>query len=168
MSKKGRAPRSGGKQLAVNKKGLFKFAVLEKFEAGIELVGSEVKSLRSRNVTFTDSYCQFRGDELFILNLNIARYDPASIANHEPARPRKLLMHKRELSRLKGQLQQKGHTLIPVSIYFKQGWAKLELGLATNKTGADKRRSIKDREVKRDMDRARKSRGFRVSRSGLG
>jgi SsrA-binding protein len=155
-SKKVTSPSSGRKQLAVNKKGLFKFAILEKFEAGISLLGTEVKSLRNRNVSFTDTYCQFRGDQLFILNLNIAHYDPAAFTNHEPTRPRKLLMHKRELSRLKGQLQQKGHTLIPIAIYFKEGWAKLELGLATNKTGADKRRSIKDREVKRDMDRARK------------
>lgn len=151
--------KKGADRLAVNKKGLFKFVVLEKFEAGIELLGSEVKSLRDRNVSFTDSYCQFRGEELFVLNLNIARYDPASFANHEPTRPRKLLMHKRELSRLKGQLAQKGQTLIPVSIYFRKGWAKVELGLATNKTGADKRRAIKDRETKRDMARARKWRG---------
>jgi SsrA-binding protein len=147
------------REVAVNKKGLFKFNLLEKFEAGIELTGTEVKSLRNRNVSFTDSYCQFRGDELFVLNLNIARYDPASFANHEPTRPRRLLMHRRELGRLRSQLQQKGNTLIPVSIYFRNGWAKLQLGLAVNKTGADKRRSIKDREAKRDMDRARKYRG---------
>ncbi len=157
MSKDKKGKASG--RLAVNKKGLFKFMVVEKFEAGIELLGSEVKSLRNRNVSFADSYCQFRGDQLFVFNLNIAHYDPASMANHEPTRPRKLLMHKRELSRLKGQLTQKGHTMIPVSIYFRKGWAKLEVGLATNKTGADKRRSIKDREVKRDMDRAKKFRG---------
>jgi SsrA-binding protein len=157
--KGGRGGEDGRRDVAVNKKGLFKFKLLEKFEAGIELTGTEVKSLRDSNVSFTDSYCQFRGDELFVLNLNIARYDPGSFANHEPTRPRKLLMHRRELGRLKAQLQQKGNTLIPVSIYFRNGWAKMQLGLAVHKTGADKRRNIKDREAKRDMDRARKFRG---------
>jgi SsrA-binding protein len=149
----------GRKQVAVNKKGLFKFKVLEKLEAGIELAGTEVKSLRERNVSFTDSYAQFRGDELYLFNLNIARYDPASFANHDPERPRRLLLHRRELNKLIGRLQQKGHTLVPIAIYFRNGWAKVELGLAVSKTGADKRRAIKDRETKRDMARAKKWRG---------
>jgi SsrA-binding protein len=154
------APAEGGRgEVAVNKKALFKFRVHERYEAGIELLGSEVKSLRDRNVSFTDSYAQFRGKELYLVNLNIARYDPASLVNHEPARPRKLLLHRRELARLAGSLQQKGYTLVPLRIYFARGWAKVQLGLVTHKTGADKRRGIKDREAKRDMDRARKMRG---------
>ena len=150
---------SGRRRVAVNKKALFKFQVIEKFEAGMELLGSEVKSLRGRNVSFTDSYAQFRGGNLYLFNLNISRYDPAAFANHEPTRPRRLLLHRRELDKLIPLLQQKGHTLVPISIYFRGGWAKVEVALVTHKTAGDKRRTIRDRETKRDMDRARKMRG---------
>jgi len=155
------APRAGdGRlQIAANKRALFKFTVLEKFEAGLELLGTEVKSLRDRAVAFGDSYAQFRGNQLYLVKLNIAPYEPASWANHEPERPRRLLMHRRELDRLSGQLRQKGHALIPAVLYFRKGWAKVELALVTRRTGSDKRRAIRDRETRRDLDRARKSRG---------
>jgi SsrA-binding protein len=144
--------------VAVNKKALFKYQVVEKLEAGIELVGTEVKSLRDHQVNFTDSYARFEGTELFLFNLNIAVYEPASRMNHAPTRRRKLLLHRRELERLAGKLRQKGFTLVPVSVYFLGPWAKVELGLVTSKTAGDKRRSIMDRENKRDLARARKFR----------
>ncbi len=153
------AEEPGRRRVAVNKKGLFKFQVIEKFEAGMELRGTEVKSLRQRNVSFTDSYARFRGGNLYLYNLNISRYDPASFANHEPTRPRRVLLHRRELDKLIPRLQQKGYTLVPISIYFSGGWAKVELALVTHKTAGDKRRTIRERETKRDMDRARKLRG---------
>ncbi len=149
----------GRRQVAVNKKALFKFQLIEKVEAGMELTGTEVKSLRERNVSFTDSYAQFRGGNLYLYNLNIARYEPGSFANHEPTRPRRLLLHRRELDKLMPRLQQKGHTLVPIAIYFRGGWAKVELALVTAKTAGDKRRTIRERETRRDMDRARKLRG---------
>jgi SsrA-binding protein len=155
--KKGGSP-AGRKTIAVNKKALFKFQVLDKFEAGISLVGTEVKSLRDRGVNFTDSYARFAGDgnELFLFNLNISIYEPASRMNHQPTRPRKLLLHRRELERLAGQLCQRGMTLVPTAIYFHGPWAKVELALVTAKTPGDKRRTIIEREARRDLDRARK------------
>ena len=144
--------------IAQNKKALFKFQVVEKLEAGIELLGTEVKSVRDRQVNFTDSYARFEGSQLFLFNLNIAVYEPASRMNHEPTRTRKLLLHRRELERLAGKLRQRGFTLVPLAIYFSGPWAKVELGLVTHKTAGDKRQVIKDREARRDLDRARKYR----------
>jgi len=160
LSKSGnRAEKDGRRKVAVNKKALFKFRVLEKFEAGMELLGTEVKSLREGKVGFTDSYAQFRDADLYLLNLNIARYAPASWTNHEPTRPRRLLLHRQELDRLMPKVRQKGNALVPLAVYFRGGWAKVELGLVVHKTGADKRRTIRDREAKRDMERARKMEG---------
>jgi SsrA-binding protein len=149
---------AGRKVIAVNKKALFKFQVVEKYEAGIALLGTEVKSLRDRAVNFTDSYARFAGNgsELYLFNLNIAVYEPASRMNHQPTRPRKLLMHRRQLERLAGRLRQKGMTLVPTAIYFSGPWAKVELALVTAKTHGDKRRTIIEREARRDLDRARK------------
>ena len=144
--------------VAHNKKALFKYQVVEKLEAGIELVGTEVKSLRDHQVNFTDSYARFDGNEIFLFNLNIAVYEPASRMNHAPTRKRRLLLHRRELSRLGGKLRQKGFTLVPLAVYFSGPWAKVELGLVTAKTAGDKRRSIMDRENKRVLERARKYR----------
>jgi len=155
---KKRGTSAGRKPVATNKKALFKYQVLEKFEAGIELLGTEVKSLRDHQVNFTDSYARFEGRELFLFNLNIAVYEPASRMNHAPTRRRRLLLHRRELERLAGKLRQKGCTLVPVSIYFLGPWAKVELGLVAAKTAGDKRRSIMDRENQRDLARARKFR----------
>ncbi len=160
MSAKHSAKAPPAKRLAIaqNKKALFKFQVVEKLEAGIELLGTEVKSIRDRQVNFTDSYARFEGSQLFLFNLNIAVYEPASRMNHEPARTRKLLLHRRELERLAGKLRQRGFTLVPLAIYFSGPWAKVELGLVTHKTAGDKRQAIKDREARRDLDRARKYR----------
>jgi len=144
--------------VAHNKKALFKYQVVEKLEAGIELLGTEVKSLRDHQVNFTDSYARFDGRELFLFNLNIAVYEPASRMNHQPTRVRKLLLHRRELERLAGKLRLKGFTLVPVSIYFSGPWAKVEMGLVSAKNAGDKRRAIMDRESKRDLARARKYR----------
>jgi SsrA-binding protein len=144
--------------IAQNKKALFKYQLVEKIEAGIQLLGTEVKSLRDHQVNFTDSYARFDGNEIFLFNLNIAVYEPASRMNHDPIRTRKLLLHRRELERLAGKLRQRGFTLVPTAIYFSGPWAKVELGLVTHKTAGDKRQAIKDREARRDLDRARKYR----------
>jgi SsrA-binding protein len=157
-SKKKAKNEDGRRQVAVNKKALFKYNLVEKFECGIELAGTEVKSLRERNVSFIDSYCQMRNGNLYVVKLNISRYEPASWTNHDPVRPRRLLLHRREIDRLSAQVTQKGNTIVPIAIYFKNGWAKLEIALVTHKSAPDKRRQIKDREVKRDLDRARKMR----------
>lgn len=144
--------------VAQNKKALFKYLLVEKIEAGIELRGTEVKSLRDHKVNFTDSYARFDGNELFLFNLNIAVYEPASRMNHEPDRTRRLLLHRRELEKLAGKLRQRGFTLVPLAIYFSGPWAKVELALVTAKNAGDKRRTIIDREAKRDLARARKYR----------
>ena len=147
---------SNKKDIAVNKKALFKYNLVDKFECGIELTGTEVKSLRDRNVSFVDSYAQFRGNELYLMKLNIARYKAGSWTNHEPERPRRLLLHRSELNRLAGRVRQKGNTIVPIALYFKNGWAKVQIALVTHKTGADKRQTMKERDAKRDLDRARK------------
>jgi SsrA-binding protein len=157
--KRGGGVPDGVLRVAANKRALFKFSVVEKFEAGIQLTGTEVKSVRNRNVSFGDSHVAFRGRELYLVKLNISKYDPASWANHEPERPRRLLMHRQELDRLIPRLQQKGFSLVPAAIYFRNGWAKVELALVTRRTGADKRMAIRERENRRDVDRARKMRG---------
>jgi len=154
-----RAPAQPTRHLvAQNKKALFKYQLVEKLEAGIQLLGTEVKSLRDHQVNFTDSYARFDGNEIFLFNLNIAVYEPASRMNHDPIRKRKLLLHRKELERLGGKLRQRGFTLVPIAIYFSGPWAKVELGLVTHKTAGDKRQTIKDREARRDLDRARKCR----------
>ena len=144
--------------VASNKKALFKYQVIEKLEAGMELLGTEVKSLRDHQVNFTDSYARFDGDQIFLFNLNIANYEPAAGTNNPPTRKRRLLLHRRELERLAGKLRQRGFTLVPLSIYFRGPWAKVELGLVAAKNAGDKRRTIMDREAKRDLERARKRR----------
>jgi len=146
-------------QVAVNRKAKFKYEILESFEVGLALTGGEVKSLRDHKVSLSDSYAAFRGAELYLLNLDIAPYKHAGYATHEPKRPRKLLLHRRELRKLAGKVSQRGFTLIPLGVHFNnRGWAKVRLGLARGRQLYDKRRAIREREQKRDM--ARQSRKY--------
>lgn len=142
------------KVIAKNKKAFFEYHLEEKFEAGIVLSGSEVKSLRDGRASLSDSYAIIKDGEVFLLHAHIAHYPPASGLNHEPKRTRKLLMHAKEIAKLCGKLNQKGLTLIPTMIYFKRGRAKVELALAKGKRKYDKREAIKKRESERETSRA--------------
>jgi len=130
------------------------YAIEEVYEAGIVLKGSEVKSLRASNVSIKESFAMLRDGEVFLMNSYIAPYNPANVLNHDPTRERKLLLNRREINKLIGKTLQKGYTLIPTRLYFKEGKAKLELGLAKGKKNQDKRDDIKRKEAKREMDKA--------------
>ena len=155
-AKKKREPASG--DVATNRRAGHKFELVEKMEAGIELRGSEVKSLRNGKAQMTDAYAAVEKGEVWLRKLHIPPYEPASRENHEPERPRKLLLHKGEIERLIGKTAEKGLTLIPLRIYFKGPRAKVELALARGKEGRDKRRDIAERETKRRIERELKSR----------
>ena len=155
-TKKKRAPASG--DVANNRRARQKFEMIEKIEAGIVLTGTEVKALREGNAQMIDSYADIQDGEVWLRNLHIPHYAPATINNHEVERPRKLLLHHAEIERLIGTVQQKGLTLIPSRIYFKGPRAKVELALARNKEGRDRRREIADRDVQRDVEREFKGR----------
>jgi SsrA-binding protein len=154
--KKQRLPASG--DVATNRRARHKFEAVEKMEAGIVLQGSEVKSLRNGKAQMTDAYAVVERSEVWLRNLHIPPYEPASRENHEPERPRKLLLHKAEIERLIGKTAEKGLTLIPTRIYFKGSRAKVELALARGKEGRDRRREIADRDVRREVEREFKGR----------
>jgi SsrA-binding protein len=156
MSKasKGRADAEGVKVVATNRRARFDFQVEDTYEAGLSLTGSEVKSLRGGNLSLSDAYAQPRGLELFLVNCRIGEYSPAAMFGHPPLRDRKLLMKREEIEKIRGKVEQRGYTLIPLSLYFKQGWAKVELGLAKGRKHEDRREAIAERETKREMDRA--------------
>ena len=138
--------------VARNKKAQQLYFIEEYLEAGIELEGTEVKSIRLGKVNLADSYCKIhKTDELYLFHANIAAYDNGGYVNHNPTRKRRLLLHKREIEKLRIKLQQRGFTLIPISVYFKRGWAKVELGLAKGKRKADKRESLKQKEFRKEM-----------------
>ncbi len=143
----------GIKLIAKNRKAFFEYDILERYEAGILLQGTEVKSLRNGKVSLGEAYAVFRGDELYIINLDIAPYTHGNMNNHEPKRARKLLMHARELAKLKVRIEERGFTLIPIRMYFKRGWAKVELGLGKGKTHGDKRENIKKRDIELELKR---------------
>ena len=142
------------KVIATNKKARFNYSVEETLEAGLALMGSEVKSLRAGNANLVDAYAMPIKEELFLMNCHIGTYDPAALLSHAPTRSRKLLLHRRELERLLGKVQERGYSLIPLQMYFKDGFAKIELALCRGKTHEDRREDIKDRETRREMDRA--------------
>jgi SsrA-binding protein len=142
------------KVVAQNKRARFDFSIEDAWEAGLALTGSEVKSLREGNVNLSDAYAAPRGDELFLQNCRIGEYKQASHFGHEPLRDRKLLMNRAEIERIKTKVEQRGYTLVPLRVYFKAGWAKIELGLAKGRTHEDRRDAIAERESKREMDRA--------------
>lgn len=147
----------------VNKKAYRNFELIERFEAGLQLLGTEVKSLRAGMADLDGSYARVKNDQCWLVGAKIAPYQQAGINNHEPARTRKLLLHKREILRIRAKLQQRGFTFVPLQIYFNhRGLAKIELGLAKGKKQYDKRRAIAERQYKRDIDRnMKKFRGKR-------
>ena len=145
--------KTGSKTIAQNKKAWHDYFVDEKYEAGIALFGTEVKSIRQGAVNMKDSYCSFKNGELFILGMHISPYEKGNIFNREPLRDRKLLMHKRELMKLQGLVTQKGYTLIPLSLYFSGKNVKAEIGLCRGKKLYDKRDVAAEKQANREMDR---------------
>ncbi len=146
----------GTKELARNKKAYFSYEILETFEAGIVLVGTEVKSLRDQGGSLLDAYVVVEKGELFVKNMHIAPYRFGNVHNHEERRPRKLLFHKKEIERLVASLNEKGLTAVPLSLYLKKGIVKVKIGLARGKKLHDKRQVIKERDAKREADRQMK------------
>jgi SsrA-binding protein len=152
-------PRARGEKLvAENRKARHDYHLLERHEAGLVLTGTEVKSLRDGRANLRQAYAEPRDGELWLVGANIAAYEQGSISQHEPERPRKLLLHRRQLDSLIGQVQQKGLTLVPTRLYFKDGRAKVEIALARGKEARDKRRDIARRDADREMERALKAR----------
>src|SRR5512143_3290422 len=140
--------------LATNRKALFQYEVLERAEAGLALVGTEVKSIRDGGLSFSDSWVDFRGGELFLVGCRIAPYSHGNYMNHAPDRERKLLLHKREILKLGGKVTEKGLTIVPLKAYFRRGRVKLEIGLARGKRSHDKREAIKRKDIERETRRA--------------
>jgi SsrA-binding protein len=155
MAKKAAVAADGTMLIVKNRRALFDYHVDKRYEAGIELVGTEVKSLRGAQVNLSDAYASPDGPQLFLHNLNIAPYASASEAlNHPPLRKRRLLLHRKELEELGRAFSEKGLTLVPLSLYFKDGRVKVELGVCRGKSHGDRRDTIVEREHKREMDRA--------------
>ena len=149
---------AGVKTIAQNRKAFHDYFIDERFEAGIELFGTEVKSVRGGNVNLKDSFCAVKNGELMLYGMHISPYEKGNIFNREPMRPRRLLMHKREILRLGARLAQDGMALIPLSVYLKDARVKVELGLARGKKLYDKREAAAARDAKREMDRHLKDR----------
>ena len=148
---------SENKTVAKNKKAYHDYFILETYEAGIELFGTEVKSIRAGRINLKDSWCNFKEGEVFANGMHISPYEMGNIFNRDPLRPKKLLLHKREINRLYGQTKQQGLTLIPLSVYFKKGKAKVELGLCKGKKLYDKRESDARKNAERQAERAVKT-----------
>jgi SsrA-binding protein len=162
----GKPPKAGGgsvapsrdegiKVVATNRKARHEYHIIETYEAGLALLGPEVKSLRAGRVSMAEAYAQVQDEEAFLLQAHISPYDQANRFNADPTRTRKLLMHKREIRRLAGKIQEKGLTLIPLRIYFRKGKAKIEIALARGKKSFDKRAAVARRDAEREMERAR-------------
>ena len=146
------------KLIADNRKARYEYQLLDRLEAGLVLTGTEVKSLREGRATLGQAYADVRDGEVWLHGAEIAIYDQGNRANHEPTRARKLLLHRREIERLHADLREKGLTLVPTKLYFKEGRVKVELALARGKDVRDKRRAVADRDAKRQIDRALKER----------
>lgn len=154
------AKKLGMKEITTNRKAFHEYFVLERFEAGIELAGTEVKSIRAGNVNLKDAFCTIKDGELFVRGMHISPYEHGNIFNKDPVRPRRLLMHKREIIKLNSRIMQDGVALIPLSLYFKDSRVKLELGLCKGKKLHDKRDSEAERQSKRDIDRVLKEKNY--------
>ncbi len=152
------AKKTGVKPLGQNRKAYHDYFIEEKYEAGIELFGTEVKSVRAGNVNLKDSFCTVKNGELFAHGVHISPYEKGNIFNRDPLRPKRLLMHKKEIRKLQARIQQDGLTLIPLSVYLKDALVKVELGLARGKKLYDKRESEAKRDAGREMDRVLKER----------
>lgn len=145
---------AGRKLICVNKRARFDYEISDMYEAGLALQGTEVKSLRQGRVTLKDAYADIQNGEVYLLHAHIDQYEQGNRFNHDPERPRKLLLHRQEIRRLVGKTQEKGLTLIPMRMYFSRGKAKVELGVAKGKKNYDKRHELKRRTAKRDVERA--------------
>ena len=152
------AEKKGIKIAAQNRKAFHDYFVLERFEAGIELFGTEVKSIRAGQVNLKDSYCTIREGELFVRGMHVSPYEKGNIFNRDPVRIRRLLMHKREIRKLHALVKQDVYTLVPLSVYFKNAKVKVEVGLCKGKKNYDKRDATAKRDAAREMDRAMKAR----------
>lgn len=146
----------GSKVVATNRRARHDYDIIDSFECGIVLTGSEVKSLRAAQVQLKDAYADLRDGELWLENMHIAPYQFAAVGAHDPERSRKLLVHRREINRLIGKVNELGLTLIPLQIYFKEGLAKVELALAKGRRTYDKRQKLRERMQQREMDRAQR------------
>ena len=149
------------KNVAANRAAYHEYFVIDKFEAGAELFGTEVKSIRNGRVNLKDSFCRIDDGELIAYGIHISPYEKGNIFNRDPYRPRKLLMHRREIDRLFGLVSQKGYSLIPLSMYFRNKWVKIEIGLCKGKKLYDKRAADAERTAKREMERRLKEARFR-------
>ena len=143
----------GEKVIVQNRRARHDYLVLDHFEAGIELRGTEVKSLRAGGITLKDSYADVENGQMFLIGTHISPYDKGNIYNHDPERKRRLLLHKREILKLSAQVAEKGLTLIPLRLYFKEGRVKVEIGLCRGKHTVDKRDSLRESDIKRETDR---------------
>lgn len=152
------APQAERKIVCSNRKARHLYHLLDTWEAGLVLTGTEVKSLRAGHATMTDAYAELRGTEVFLLNLHINPYEQGNRYNHEPTRTRKLLLNRREIKKLVGRTVEKGLTLVPLAVYFRGGYAKVEIALAKGKKAYDKRDAIQERDSRRDLARALKER----------
>ncbi|HLB64045.1 MAG TPA: SsrA-binding protein SmpB [Anaerolineales bacterium] len=145
---------TGAKVLAANRKASHDYFLEDRFEAGIALQGTEIKSIRAGQISLREAYVRTDGEEVWLVNAHVAPYDPASNMNHDPRRERKLLLHRREILKLQDKVRQKGYTIIPTKVYLSGGRAKVEIALARGKRQYDKRQQIARREAQRDMERA--------------
>jgi len=148
----------GRKQIAGNRKAFHDYFVEDKYEAGIELAGTEVKSIRMGNVNLKDAFCTIKDGQMTLNGMHVSPYEKGNIFNREPRRPRRLLMHKREIRKLHALVKQDGYTLVPLSVYFKNAKVKVEVGLCKGKKNYDKRDATAKRDAAREMDRAMKAR----------
>ena len=149
--------KTDNKSVAQNRKAYHDYFIEDKFEAGIELSGTEVKSIRQGNLNLKDSFCNIKNGEIFLLGMHVSPYEKGNIFNKDPRRTRKLLMHKREILRLGAKAQQDGYAIVPLSVYFKGSRVKVEIGLAKGKKLYDKREAATQRDAKREMDRVMKN-----------
>jgi SsrA-binding protein len=154
----GKKDAGGVKVVATNRKARYQYSFHDTHEAGLVLLGSEIKSIRAGRVSLQEGFVLFEGGEAWLVNVHIAPYDPASQQNHEPRRRRKLLLHRREIDRLQGRAQEKGYTVVPTRLYLKDGRAKVEIALARGKRQFDKRETIAKRDSQRQVERAIKER----------
>ena len=156
----GKSSESSNRLVANNKKAYYDYFIDEKYEAGIVLHGTEVKSLRQGKCSIKESYIQIQNNEIYAINMNITPYEKGNIFNKDPLRPKKLLLHRSEINKLAGKLATKGYTLVPLQVYFKQGKVKIEIGLARGKKNYDKRESIAKRDQERQAQKELKSRNY--------
>jgi len=154
MAKKGAKRKAAPGDVATNRQAAFRYSLLEKWECGIELQGSEVKSIRAGGIQLKDGYASLRDGEVWLHNVHVAPYEPASREGHELERPRKLLLHRREIERLMGTISERGLTLVPTRVYFKGSRVKIEIALGRGKDHVDKRRDLKAKDQRREIARA--------------